>query len=292
MAGTLAVACVLGLGACSFTTPSLDEAEDVAAEQLVDDDLLVTPGTLTVALDTTDAPQAMTGSDGALDGYAVDVARALADRLGLKVAFVGAPSAEEVLSTNEADIYLGATTDDEGDAVVVHGEYLQNATAVFAHGDADATVTADDLKDAPIGAQDGSSSQEALAQVGIVASNTYTNVNECFEALDAGEVDYVVCDVTAGAYLARTYDDINFAGILSMPVSYGIGYASGATDLADEVATVFEEMASDGTLDAIHALWYGTVPLSVSDAAVSGVDTAAAPADDTEQVEGDMNSID
>ena len=293
LAGVLAVVCALGLGACSFTTPGLDEAEDTAVEQVVDDGMLVQAGTLTVALDTVDAPQAMTISDGTLDGYAIDVARALADRLGLDVAFVGSTSAEEALSSSSADIYLGATTDDESGAVVVHGEYLQNATALFAHGDADTTITADDLAAGTVGAQDGSSSQEALAQVGIVASNTYLNVNECFEALAAGEVDYVVCDVTAGAYLSRSYDDVFFAGILSTPVSYGIGYAADATDLADEVATAFDEMSTDGTLDAIHALWYGTVPLSVSDSLVSGVTAAEAPAEgDGEQVEGDMNSID
>ena len=269
LAGVLAVVCALGLGACSFTTPGLDEAEDTAVEQVVDDGMLVQEGTLTVALDTADAPQAMTISDGTLDGYAIDVARALADRLGLDVAFVGSTSAEEALSSGSADIYLGATTDDESGAVVVHGEYLQNATAVFAHGDADTTITADDLAAGTVGAQDGSSSQEALAQVGIVASNTYLNVNECFEALAAGEVDYVVCDVTAGAYLSRSVrrcllcGHSEHAGFPTVSVTRRM-----RTDLADEVATAFDELSTDGTLDAIHALWYGTVPLSVSDSLV------------------------
>lgn len=61
------------------------------------DDALVTPGTLTVALDTSDAPQAMQGADGNLTGYAVDAARALASRMGLKVAFVDASSADSAL---------------------------------------------------------------------------------------------------------------------------------------------------------------------------------------------------
>ena len=39
----------------------------------VSDNALVTPGTLTVALDTSDAPQAMQDADGNLTGYAVDV---------------------------------------------------------------------------------------------------------------------------------------------------------------------------------------------------------------------------
>ena len=48
------------------------------------DDALVTPGTLTVALDTSDAPQAMQDADGNLTGYAVDAARALACRYTIR----------------------------------------------------------------------------------------------------------------------------------------------------------------------------------------------------------------
>ena len=98
-AGTAAVIAVLGLSGCAFnplstfTTPTIDQIEYETVTPAVSDDALVTPGTLTVALDTSDAPQAMQGADGELTGYAVDAARALASRMGLKVAFVDASSA-------------------------------------------------------------------------------------------------------------------------------------------------------------------------------------------------------
>mgnify|MGYP001017915770 CR=1 FL=1 len=85
------MALVLGLSGCAFnplstfTTPTIDQIEYETVTPAVSDDALVTPGTLTVALDTSDAPQAMQGADGELTGYAVDAARALASRMGLKV---------------------------------------------------------------------------------------------------------------------------------------------------------------------------------------------------------------
>lgn len=102
-AGTAAIIAVLGLSGCAFnplstfTTPTIDQIERETVTPTVSDDALVTPGTLTVALDTSDAPQAMQGADGNLTGYAVDAARALASRMGLKVAFVDASSADSAL---------------------------------------------------------------------------------------------------------------------------------------------------------------------------------------------------
>ena len=102
-AGTAAVIAVLGLSGCAFnplstfTTPTIDQIEYETVTPAVSDDALVTPGTLTVALDTSDAPQAMQDADGELTGYAVDAARALASRMGLKVSFVDASSAGSAL---------------------------------------------------------------------------------------------------------------------------------------------------------------------------------------------------
>ena len=66
------LACVLG--GCSFGTPSLSEVEEETPEQVVDDALLVQPGTLTVALDTGDLPQVMIDEDGY---YVLDEANAM-----------------------------------------------------------------------------------------------------------------------------------------------------------------------------------------------------------------------
>lgn len=274
-AGVAVFALALGASGCSLMTPSLEEAESAATQQTVDDSLLVQPGTLTVALDTTDAPQVMTGNDGELTGYDIEVASAIAQNMGLKVAFVNAASPSKALDSGEADIYLGATASDESGDITVNGEFLQNATAVFgvsngAQG-ATTTVTASDLGSARVGVQDGSSSQEALARVGIVASNTYQNVNECFEALASGEVDYVACDATAGGYLSRSYENMFFVGVISSSTSYGIAYRSSASDLAEQVESTFDSLATDGTLDAIHQIWYGSVPLSTSSEVLSGV---------------------
>ena len=288
------VACALalvGLGGCSLMTPPLSEAEVATVDQVVDDAALVTPGTLTVALDTNDAPQAMMTSDG-VEGYEVDVASALAHAMGLELEIVSATSPEDPLTEGEADLFLGATTDDASKEIVVLGDCLENATAIFGNQEGSSTtLTADELSQATIGVQESSASQEMLAQAGIVsAQETFSNVNECFDALAAGEVDYVACDATAGAYLARAYPGVGFMGTLSTVTAHGVALASGASELIDAVSTAVDELSSDGTLGAIHATWYGTMPFSLSDQTIAGV-TITTPEDD-ESPSGDLNSMD
>ena len=306
LAGVCAVALAMGAGGCSLLTPSLSSEAPVTHKQTVDDADLVQAGALTVAVDTSDAPQAMQ-QNGTIEGYDVDVAHALAERMGLDVRIVFGASAESTFSDGTADLYLGAEAGDNSSSVAVSGDYLENATAVFGPEDAATTLSAETLAAATVGVQSSSASQEALTRAGIGATqNTYSNVNACFEALASGEVDYVVCDATAGAYLARAYPGVGFLGTISAPTAYGLAVSTQSGDLDDAIMETFDKIAGDGTLDAIHTVWYGHLPLSLSDTVVSGVTVPSeeeeAPADDasgdgTATVSGSasvdsMNSLD
>lgn len=284
VAGVCAAAAVVSLSACSLMTPTLDEAPSHEVEQTVDDALLVQPGALTVAVDTADAPQAMVGTDGSIEGYAVDVAADVAARMGLQLQVVSAVSPTEVLSSGEADVFLGALATDENAEVVVFGDYLETAIAIFGKPAEGATVTASDIAAATVGVQDGSASQEALARANIVGTQqTYSNVNECFEALGAGEVQYVACDAASGAYLSRAYPGTSFVGAIGATSAYGFAMNAQSTDLAQAVSQALDAITTDGSLDAVHASWYGSLPLSLSGNTVSGVTIS----DATETAQGD-----
>lgn len=276
--GTVALACVLGLSGCSLnpfsslTTPTLAELEQQEVSAAVSDDALVASGTLTVALDTSDAPQAMKNADGTLTGYAVDTARALACRMGLKVSFVESSSAASALNDHKADIFIG-DIDNMGSGLTSVGTFLMDAPSVFGKsGDGAAqNVSTDMLGSANLGVQNASASQEALTKLGITGTQkTYANINECFEALTSGEVDYVVCDSTAGGYLARMYDGIAYVGALQTPTTLGIAALSASSALTDAVSNALDGITADGTLEAVHSVWYGTMPFDLTKKVVSG----------------------
>lgn len=274
-AGALVV--VLGLSGCSgnpistFTTPTLSEVERQTVEPTVSSDALITPGTLTVALDTNDAPQAIEDSNGKLTGYVVDTARAIACRMGLKVTFVNAASADSALNGKKADIYIGDVSR-VGSGVSSLGDCLYDAPSVFGKaGDGDQGVSLDNLNSATLGVQNASASQESLTKSGITGSQkTYSNINECFQALDSGEVDYVVCDSTAGGYLARMDDKVTYLGALQTPTTLGVASLDSNSALAKAVSEALDNITADGTLEAVHSVWYGTMPYDLTTKTVSG----------------------
>ena len=278
-AGTAAVIAVLGLSGCAFnplstfTTPTIDQIEYETVTPTVSDDALVTPGTLTVALDTSDAPQAMQGADGEPTGYAVDAARALASRMGLKVAFVDASSAGSALGDKKADIFIGEINSTDGDVSSL-GTCLYDAASVFGRTSdgGSLNVSTDTLNTSTLGVQMSSASQEALAKQSITANQkTYPNINECFEALESGEVDYVICDSTAGGYLARLMSEISYVGALEAPSTLGVAGLSSNDELCRAVSDALDGITVDGTLEAVHCVWYGTMPYDLTTKTVSGV---------------------
>ena len=298
-AGTAAVIAVLGLSGCalnplsSLTTPTIDQIERETITPTVSDDALVTPGTLTVALDTSDAPQAMQGADGNLTGYAVDAARALASHMGLKVAFVDASSADSALGDKKADIFIGDINSTDGDISTL-GTCLYDAAAVFGKtSDGEAlSVSTETLNTATLGVQTSSASQEALAKQSITANQkTFSNINECFEALESGEVDYVICDSTAGGYLARLMSQISYVGALETPSTLGVAGLAANDELCRAVSDALDGITADGTLEAVHSVWYGTMPYDLTSKAVSGANVQSAGSGSSETVSsGDESS--
>lgn len=272
------------LSGCALLTPSLDQAIQEPSITKVTTPAIEEKGVLTVALDTTDAPQALEGTDGRLAGYAADVSRALAKKLGLKVRFVDSSTVKDVGSKGKGDIYIGASTEEASTSVKILDGYLEDATALFgkvadgsgaaasANGIVSAKVTKDALAGKRVAVQTGSASADAITNSGLsVEQKGYANVNECLKALEAGEVDYAACDATSGAYLARTVKDIEFVGVIGAVDKEGIALRSSNQDLAAAVEDAFNQMSADGTLDAIHAMWYGGLPLQLDGAVVEGI---------------------
>lgn len=308
-AGVCAFALAAGLMGCVFTTPARSEVERETVEPSLSASDLVEDGYLTVAMDTTDAPQAMSGTDGAPTGYYADLAQALSERLGLDLKIVSSADPAGSVTSGKADIFIGAATTDATSDVAISDSILEDASAVFtktADGSNNApTVSAQNMSGTTVAVQDSSASQDALARAGIsAAQSTYPNINKCFEALASDEVKYVACDATSGAYLARAYQGTVFVGTIANVSTYGVAAVSGSA----VCTTVFDEldtMQNDGTIESLRHFWYGSLPASLSSALLEGVtltsdsntddaDTANAEGESSEDgltVSGDINSL-
>lgn len=271
-----ALTLVMGLTGCVFTTPARSEVKPEKVEPTLTASDLVQEGVLTVAMDPTDAPQALTDADGKPSGYYFDIARAFAERFGLKLKIVSSASASESVGKGEADLFLGSKAYDSQGELPVIGILVDNGSAIFAKT-ADGsnevpTLSASNLSGASIAVQDASASQDALLRAGVDADLVICeNVNKCFEALADGKAKYVACDATAGSYLARAYPGVVFAGTISAVSSYGISFSADNSALLNAVTDTYQEMLDGGIIDAIHRTWYGATPVSLVDSQLSGI---------------------
>lgn len=290
-------ALALSLGGCSLLGGA--GTSGTAGTERIDPQIpaeyLVEEGVLTVAFDTTDAPQGITQDDGTVTGYNADVAAALARQLGLKVRIVDASDAAEVLEGDQADLYFGAAPDDEDDTLASVGSYLEDAPAVFALTENADAVSASELSSWTVGVQASSAAQDALVKAGISAEQqTYSNVNECFAALVGGEVDCVACDAAAGSYLARAFEGVEFVGTIDAVDECDIVVDADALELIDKVSEALGDITSNGTLDAVHAAWYGSVPRELANTLVDGVTLMVEEprTDDSSEDEEDEDGLD
>ena len=255
--------------------------------QKVDDADLKTPGTLTVGIKMGEtAPLAMSGSDGELSGIDVDTAYALADQLGLgSVEFVPVQSVAEGVET--CDVVMGAEADETGCTVV--GSYAQSALGVFSATEVAAVpVTAADLAGATIGVQAGSVSQVALVGLDLgVVEQDFTNLNEAFEALSAGTVNYVICDAYAGAYLATSYTGVSFAGTIDTPLTVGIAVAADAAELLGSVQAALDEIQTNGVAAIGKSRWVGDFPALTEATVVTGLPDPQEEAEKDEEADNE-----
>ena len=83
---------------------------------------------------------------------------------------------------------------------------------------------------------------------------TYSNINECFEALESGEVDYVICDSTAGGYLARLMSEVSYVGALEAPSTLGVAGLSSNDKLCRAVSDALDGITADGS--PLRLVWY------------------------------------
>ena len=238
---------------------------------------LHTAGTLTVGLLSSETtPLLLSSSGDSSQGLDVDAAYALADELGVDCAFVSVADLADAYDT--CDVVMGVQSGDNDD-VAVAGSYAEDAMALFTRADAGTKATVASLAGKTVGVQAGSVSQRALGETNLeVEQQNFSNLNDAFEALAAGSVDYVLCGAYPGGYLAAVYEGVSCVGTLAQPTYIGVGVKAENSTLFAKVQDAMDEISSNGVLDVVRGRWVGK--MSRLDTA-SPIDGVAAKADAT-----------
>lgn len=254
----LAVATALAVGC------SAQDAEP-ALEPKVTPPAVKSEGVLKAGVDLSMPPFAGT-DQGKQAGIDVDVASALAQRLGLTVEFVDVKPSEAAtaVADGSVDVVLSvplATSDLS--QLSLAGSYIANAPAFFvkASESVEPSMTLSTVRARVIGVQSESESFWLVQhQLDAEAAQPFATLREALEALDRGEIEVAAGDALIGAYIARDLPQVRFAGQLAGGAPLAVAVAADNTVLADAVRAELDAMAADGVLETIRRTWVGDLP--------------------------------
>jgi polar amino acid transport system substrate-binding protein len=166
-------------------------------------------------------------------------------------------------SEGEAEDEDAQDEDEDGESVEDGASEEATATDDFVP-----TITLDTAGAEPIGVQEGSEAYWILQyELGEDTLVVFPTLREALDALDAGAVGVVAGDAFVGAYVARDYDGIEFAGQVGPATPLGVAVAQDATDLEEAVREAMDALAADGVFDAIRQTWVGDLPPLETEAA-------------------------
>jgi polar amino acid transport system substrate-binding protein len=244
----------IGLAATAllaFATPSLADAlADIKAR-----------GTLRVAVPQDFPPFGSVGLDMAPLGYDIDMAAAIAERLGVTAELTPVTSANRVpyLQTNRVDLVISSLGRNAERELVID---FSDAYAPFYNGifgDADAEI-ADiaALSGKSVGVTRGSVEDLALTDMvgDDVTVNRYEDNNGTISAFLSGQVDVIATgNVVAAAILERNPPRSPELKFLVKNSPCYIGLNKNEPELLAAVNGIIAEMKADGSLNEIAQKW-------------------------------------
>ncbi|MCG4468689.1 transporter substrate-binding domain-containing protein [Lawsonibacter sp. DFI.6.74] len=269
LAMAMAVVMALGLSACggSNSAASSSAAGSVsgsASGSASNGDpafTTVTPGKLTMSTNASFPPYEMVADDGSFEGIDIEVAGAIAEKLGLELQVddMGFDAALQAAQTGKSDMVMaGVTVTEERQAVMDFSNSYANGVQVVIVKEDSPIQTLDDLANANmIGCQMGTTGyiycSDTVENGGYGEDHVtpYDDGAAAVQALVNGQIDAVVIDnMPAQEYVAANPGlrilDTEYAN-----EDYAIGVAKGNTALLDAINGALEELTNDGTIQSI-----------------------------------------
>lgn len=259
------LAAVLAIAGCgSSSGPLLDEIAD--------------DGVLVVGTEGTYSPFSYQGQDGELTGYDIDVVRAVADEMGVRVEFVQTPfdAIFAGLESERFDLIANQVTinPERQNAYDLSKPYTVSEGEIL-------TAANDDTIDSVADLAGKTTAQSSTSNWADVAAEAGANVEavegfvQAVTLVKDGRVDATVNDSLAIAeYLAQTGDTGVEVAAQTGDTSYQAFAARKDSGLMDAVDDAIDTLQADGTLAQISEQYFG------SDVAAPTADTQAPTSDD------------
>ena len=248
--------------AASSEAASSEETSEAAAEETTDEAAgevtTVNAGKLTMSTNAAFPPYEMTTDSGDLEGIDIEVAGAIAEKLGLELQVddMDFDAALTAVQQGKCDLVLAGLTYNEERAQLMtfSDSYAQGVQAIIVKDGSD-IATADDLANAGmIGTQRGTTGYlYCTDDFGEDHVAAYDSGAAAVQALLNGQVDAVVIDKMPAETFAAENDGLKVLDTAYTTEDYCAAVAKDNEALVKEVNAVLAELKADGTLDQIVA---------------------------------------
>ena len=201
------------------------------------------------------------------EGYTIDLAREVAERLGLELEL---PTVDFVAELEG----LAAGLYDIADSGIWPNQARQDAGFVFSTPMTSTGIVAltlaenagtpgfADVSGLTVGAIQGSSQEgfvlDGEAELGYAEYVGFTGAAEALTGLRQGRVDLLSFDTLVAGFLTTSNDDLAVTGptVLAHPLSFT--FQNGNEAKRDAIDAVILEMIADGALAEIQKIWFGS----------------------------------
>lgn len=224
-------------------------------------------GKLVLGLDDTFAPMGFRDKEGNIVGFDIDLAKEVANRLGVELVAKPVDWSSVVLSLKKGDVDVVwngfAINETRKEQVNFTKPYLNNRLMIVKNADRADIKTKDDLKGKILGVQTGSSNYESL-EADPISKETkeirqYDIYANAFLDLEAKRIDAVIVDeIVARYYISK--ENADFELLEEYPItakSFGVGVRKTDTELLNAIDKALDDMRDDGKAAEISTKWFG-----------------------------------
>ncbi|MBQ3379788.1 MAG: amino acid ABC transporter substrate-binding protein [Clostridia bacterium] len=240
-----------------------EEAQDTADDTSLAD--VQAKGEIILGLDDSFPPMGFRNDDNEIVGFDIDLAKAVADKLGVTLAVqpISWDAKEMELNSGNIDmIWNGMSYSEERDEAMNLSDPYLNNDMVFVVANGSPIASIEDVKGKTVAVQNGSTAQDILEASDLAADITIVGFKDNMTALldmeaqgcDAVFMDKVVANYTISAN-AKDYQVLE-EGL--SPEVYVIGFRKGDQALRDAVQQALHELKEDGTVAEISTKWFGS----------------------------------
>ena len=233
--------------------------------------------TFNVALDGTFAPHAMPSLSGGVEGFNVDLANEIGDRMGAEMNIVATQFSGilPALAAGTYDFVVAPVTitEERAENLLFSEGYLNTDFQFVIAADAADITDLADLEGQVIAVNKGSVydnwARGLAEEIGWTVESYGTN-SDAVQAVVSGRAFANVAGNTVSAWAAKQNPAIKLSYLHSTGLVWGMPFRKGDEDLRAEVEAIIECMKIDGTIADLSEKWFGTAPTEGS-AAVTPV---------------------